>query len=494
MKQVKRLVLREGGEYTPLALQAQLNAQESIGDEEPDDFFATCFKELVDLKLSKASTVMNSRDGDAIRSADVQDEPGFESEDVSDGLRYLTRQTRRGSLVVSHLVGAANLPCGVALEVLPKIEAHLDGDLKDRAAFKRMWEYATDLNLREHDQTAGVDDAPLPLHEWLVRRFLDQVDSLVAHGIRLHYVEREDNLSTVRGRLLVAQNMRANAMAPQRFFCRFEEFSADRPENRLIRSAVRRVMVRSTDPDNQRRAGQLNERLQEIPLSKDIGQDFSRWRDDRLMAHYRDIRSSCKWILNSRGAAPVAGEDAMFGRFVRMNDVFERYVARWMQAKLIGSAYELLDQNSGVGDSRRTEHLCHWDGKPRSMKPDILIYSRANDAGCVAILDAKWKRTADKEDGGARPSAGSDLYQMYAYAQHWLTGGAGTKFIALVYPADRSNTATDTFHFPSPNRIDGYALRFRLPSVGENGNWIEGLVADHGLEFLEKFDANEAPH
>jgi 5-methylcytosine-specific restriction enzyme subunit McrC len=487
MKQVKRLVLREGGEYTPQELQAQLNTQNSVGDEESEGFFATCFKELVDLRLSKASTVMNSRSSDGVRSADVEDEPGFESEEVSEGLRYLTRETRRGSLVVSHLVGAANLPCGVALEVLPKIEAHLDDNRKDRAAFKRMWEYATDLSLREHDQTVRVYDEQLPLHEWLVRRFLDQVDILVARGIRLHYVEREENLSTVRGRLLVAQNMRANALAPQRFFCRFEEFSADRPENRLIRSAVRRVMVRSTDPDNQRRAGQLNERLQEIPLSKDIGQDFSRWRDDRLMAHYREIRSSCKWILNSRGAAPVAGEDAMFGRFVRMNDVFERYVARWMQDKLAGTAFELLDQNSGLGDTRRTEHLCHWDGKPRSMKPDILIYSRNDRDNCVAILDAKWKRTIDKEDGSERPSAGSDLYQMYAYAQHWLAGPSDTKFIALVYPADPSNTATRKFHFHSPDRVNGYALRFRLPTKGADENWIEGLDADHGSELLGLF-------
>lgn len=157
----------------------------------------------------------------------------------------------------------ANIGCTMAVEVLAKIAVHENDDVKDRAALKRMWEYATDLNLREHDKPADVDDTKVPLHEWLVRLFLDQVDSLVARGIRLHYVEREDNLSTVRGRLLVAQNMRANALAPHRFFCRFEEFSPDRPENRLIRSAVLRVMGRSSNPDNQRRAAQLSERLHE---------------------------------------------------------------------------------------------------------------------------------------------------------------------------------------------------------------------------------------
>lgn len=38
----------------------------------------------------------------------------------------------------------------------------------------------------------------------------------------------------------------------------------------------------------------------------------------------------------------MAGKDAMFGRFVRMNDVFERYVARWMQEKLSGTDFELM--------------------------------------------------------------------------------------------------------------------------------------------------------
>jgi 5-methylcytosine-specific restriction enzyme subunit McrC len=497
MKRGTRLVLREGGEYTRQELEAQSDAQAAAGSEETDNVAETWFYELVNLKLAKASTVMFTRNGEGIRSEDADDDPSFESEDLSDGLRYLMRLTRRGSLVVGHLVGAANLPCGVTLEVLPKIRVHNNDDRRDRASFRRMWEYAADLNLREHDQTAGVVDAQLPLHEWLVHRFLDQVDSLVLRGIRLHYVEREDNLSTVRGRLLVAQNLRTNALAPHRFFCRFEDFSADRPENRLIRSAVRRVMGSSSNPENQRRAAQLNERLQEIPLSQNIAQDFSRWRDDRLMAHYREIRSSCRWILNSRGAAPVAGDDAMFGCFVRMNDVFERYVVRWMQNRLIGTDYELLDQNSGLSDARRTKQFCSWDGKPRSMRPDILIYSRMERHRCVAILDAKWKRTVDMEAGSDRPSAGSDLYQMYAYAQHWLAEDAGTKIIALVYPSDKSNTPVNTstqrFLYDRINNVQGYALRFRMPSLEMDEGWVEGLDDDHGSDLLRNF-VNDIPN
>lgn len=56
MNQVMRIVLREGDEYTLEQLAAQFNAQDLIGREVPESFPETCFKELVNLKLSKASS------------------------------------------------------------------------------------------------------------------------------------------------------------------------------------------------------------------------------------------------------------------------------------------------------------------------------------------------------------------------------------------------------------------------------------------------------
>ncbi len=482
-----RLVFREGGTVQKGEIAKRLGRDYGLELSEAEAWDKKCLDDLASLVLPKAwLSLDDSQDvgGESVSEVAADD---TEATDLPDGSRYLTRPARCGGVVIGNLVGAVRLACDVVVEVLPKIGVNAD-DQQDRVGLRRMWEYATDLNLRENEAAVRVEDADLPLHEWLISRFLNDVDTLLGRGIRSQYVEQEENLSTVRGRLLVSQNLRTNVLAPHRFFCRIEEFSPDRPENRLIRSAIRRVMARSIDPDNQRRATQLNERLQEIPPSQNVRQDFARWRDDRLMVSYREIRSTCRWILESRGAAPIAGEAEMFGRFVRMNDVFERYVARWMQDRLRGTDFELLEQNSGVNDGRRRKVLCTWVGKSdRTMKPDILIYSRSERDDCVAILDAKWKRTVDKDDVTGRLSAGSDLYQMYAYAQHWLAGAPQDKLIALVYPRDTANAATEKFHFSRPNNIDGYSLRFQLPSFIK-GQWVEGLIADHGSTFLSQFN------
>jgi len=53
---------------------------------------------------------------------------------------------------------------------------------------------------------------------------------------------------------------------------------------------------------------------------------------------------------------------------------------------------------------------------------------------CVAILDTKWKSSND--DGNVAP--GGDLYQMFAYASHWLNVSdheALPRLIDLIYPA-----------------------------------------------------------
>jgi len=361
----------------------------------------------------------------------------------------------------------------VAVEVLPKIAHGNEED--DRAGLRRMWEYACELNLREEEQANEADDAKMPLHEWLIQRFLKQVEQLVARGIRAHYLEEEDNLLTVRGRLSVQENLRQNTHAPHRFYCRFEEFSPNRPENRLIKSAILAVRAHTQVPDTRRRAAHLAEWLHEVPVSPGVSRDFSLWRTDRLMTHYLEIRPTCEWILRCQSASPVAGLQSMIGRFVRMNDVFERYVTRWMQETMQGN-YQVLGQSEGES----TLPLCKdtHDRPEYQMRPDIrVVCCSASQKDCVAILDAKWKPS--NKDG--KLASGGDLYQMFAYASHWLSGSDyedTPRLIGLIYPTTNERETSHTFSYPKLAHVTGRVLRFHLPRRTTDGRWREGFLVD----------------
>lgn len=389
---------------------------------------------------------------------DPSDDRGQRSEDDDDGDEDASRDRvhvfnpTRGatSIRTRHLVGSATVNLDgqpITIEVLPKIgdKAKTVGDDDKevakkiaRLALKHMWMQAQGLAMRWDTSEAGMEEAASqPLHEWLIDRFLRQLEYLLGAGLRANYIEHEDNLTTVRGRLLVQENMRRNALAPYRFFCRHDEFSLDRPENRLIHSALDRVWRKSGQsfPAMRRRAGALALRLAEIPVSRDIRRDFMAWRTDRIMANYREIRETCRWILEEKGPAPVRGDTPSFGRFVRMNDVFEGYVGALIRKRL-GHEYQVVEQRR-AGDDRQ---FCTVDGRVAMLRPDILI-NHGNQ--CIAVMDVKWK-IPGKEPGR------TDLYQLFAYVQHFLPRrevGAGDVIAALVYPGYSTKPTDLSFEF-----------------------------------------------
>ena len=483
------LILREGASYKPEDL-ANCRVPVVAKTDEHDAKWSGWSKIIaliLDLQLS--TTRLPGLQPDEL-SEDAASEVEAENKwaDAHESKAILARLGPHGGFRLGHLVGSGTLAAdeasdmpAVTLEILPKIAArHSDDPIlnaeQDRQGLRRMWSYACDLNLREDERVNSVDDSRLPLHEWLIQRFLKQAATLLARGIRASYLEQQDNLTTVRGRLSVRENLSQNAHAPHRFYCRFEEFSPNRPENRLIKLAILAVRNQTQVEMSRRSAANLLEWLHEIPESTDIGRDFSQWRSDRLMSHYQEIRPTCEWILRSLSATPVTGQQALFGRFVRMNDVFERYVTRWMQEH---SQHQDNFRVYGQGEGKQsTWNLCNSNGG-HQMRPDIRIYRRSpGKSRCVAILDAKWKPS--RNDG--KLASREDFYQMYAYASHWLgesTAEPETRLIGLVYPTTNEQEVSQSFRYDNLIGVEGKALKFLLPQrVGDR--WREGYLMDEG--------------
>jgi 5-methylcytosine-specific restriction enzyme subunit McrC len=393
------------------------------------------------------------------RQADPDDDPPGDT-------IPLFRRTSTGGWFVAGLVGSCTLAeSSLSVEVLPKTgrAGNADTDLPAaRRQLLRMWQVAEGAPLNEHQAPAAAE-ADSGLHEWLIQRFLADIDALLLRGLRPQYLEREDNLSVLRGRLLPLQNLRVNAVAPHRFYCRFEELSLDRPEHRLIRTALHKIARRTQNPANRRRAASLGESLHEVTISTDVARDFSAWRDDRLMLHYRRIRSSCEWILAERTAAPIRGHNEMFGCFARMHQLFERYVAKWLSAKY-AKLYRI--------DVQKEKVFCRGPQGSEIMRPDILVKQGGTTLG---IIDSKWK--IGKDEGIARP----DLYQMISYARfHFPTSDDGSgRFLGVIYPAiaDADRPARKMTFSEPMEAVPLYLQWFRLPRfVG--ARWHEGLALE----------------
>ena len=87
-------------------------------------------------------------------------------------------------------------------------------------------------------KTNALDNVITPL---LILHYISLLKHLVSKGLKKGYVVREENLqSKVRGRILLQRHLTKNVFAKRedRVYCRFQEFTEDIPENRILKKAL----------------------------------------------------------------------------------------------------------------------------------------------------------------------------------------------------------------------------------------------------------------
>ena len=121
----------------------------------------------------------------------------------------------------------------------------------DRIDFLKMFSVCLNsgIEAQEFSKIYAVDmDAPRikapelksVLSPLIVVHFLSVVREIVKRGLKKDYVQCEANLNKVKGRIDISRNERVNIMKKRydKVFCRFQEYSEDTLENRLIKKAL----------------------------------------------------------------------------------------------------------------------------------------------------------------------------------------------------------------------------------------------------------------
>jgi len=344
-------------------------------------------------------------------------------------------------LRVGNHIGVLSTPNG-SLEILPKlarvVEGMSDGDVtcdELRRVVKQMLSTVLDLNFRQTGP-AGQDREDT-LFEWFIAMFLAKALRLVRRGLRAAYEALEDNLPVLRGRLAMNQHLRRNVADASRLYVRFDEFTPNRPENRLVHAALRRAWSASHDAENRRLARELLAAFVDVLPSIDVQADFKSWRLERGADQYAGLRDWCHALLTPYATAPTRG-DLKFESFLFPADVlFERYVAERLCQALpnstqVGSRITMDTQVSGR--SLFANDGSGPFGRRYDLRPDIVL-SRQRPGQHhkeVLICDTKWKLYDSIDRNGTVSSA--DLYQLYVYASYWGAATGSAVQVALIAP------------------------------------------------------------
>ncbi|RYE02419.1 MAG: restriction endonuclease [Sphingobacteriales bacterium] len=370
------------------------------------------------------------------------------SERFKRGGASLVQVDGRTRLRLDSFVGVIQTPCGITVEILPK---HTEGTGEpdkeaSRALLRRLIQSMFDMKAREVG-VSSLETFTAPLTDWVMARFLAELDHIVQRGLRFHYQRVEEDQPFLRGQLNVMAQLRQPPGREHRFQIRHDIFTPDRAENRLLRSALNLVCKQTTSADNWRFAHELSVRLAELPESRDIPSDFRAWGTDRLMAHYQAVRPWCEIILLKAMPLALQGPTKGLSLLFPMEQLFEQHVATCVR--------RMLDARCRVRTPAASKFLCRHDDAPIfRLEPDIFI-----ELGQKAwLLDAKWKLLDEADRQGKFGLSQADFYQLYAYGQKYL-GGKGE--MALIYPRSAQfSRAMTPFNFSSELRL--HVLPFDL--------------------------------
>lgn len=247
------------------------------------------------------------------------------------------------------------------------------------------------------------DDAPVDVAEHrdllpaIAHAVERQTDRALRQGLLQGYRTTEETALVVRGRIRDAEQIRRQFGAALPVEVTYDEFTTDIAENRLLRTAVERLLRLPGVPrDVRRRLLHQRARLIDVtPVPR--GQPLPAWQPSRLNARYQAALHLARVVLDGSSAEHAPGGLRIDGFLIDMNLLFEDFVTVALREAFRGSAMRGVLQDH--------LHLDEADAVP--MRPDFVLYGPGGAP--VAVADAKYKA----EQPGGYPNA--DLYQLLAY-------------------------------------------------------------------------------
>lgn len=299
-------------------------------------------------------------------------------------------------------VGVIKLP-NIILRLNPKVEI---------SNLFHMLSYAYEVDFFRK-KTVLYDDAK-DIYEFIIAIFNKRVTELIQGGVFRNYIETDENLNYVRGKISIIQNIRENNILQHRLFCVFDDYTANIIENQIIKHVLLRL---SRDSYEKR---YLSDEIREnyyhfddISNKTILPQNFPVINYTRLNQHYEHIHKLCKLILDNLSISERTGKNAFSSFLLDMNKLFEEFVYKFLEEKIKTRNIKEITIIPQSGDT------LDYDGNIKII-PDILI--QKNDVPLI-VLDTKYKKRKDNDN------INQDIFQVLAYCK-----GINVKKAILLYP------------------------------------------------------------
>jgi 5-methylcytosine-specific restriction enzyme subunit McrC len=247
----------------------------------------------------------------------------------------------------------------------------------------------------------------------LFQSFIHSVAFSTRKGLISGYVNREDSLQVLRGRIDFSRQVKKNPGNFIPFEVSYDDFVEDIPENQILKKALHISLKHGLQ--NRKLRNQAQNLLFNFKDVTDVSLVPS-WNASRLNAHYWNALRLAELIISGNGFHENAGDVQINGFSIDMYKVFEDFVAKQLADRINSSDNLVATQKSlslDVGGIYRE-------------KPDVIWYRKGKP---FQVMDTKYKKP---EGETQQRDSLNDLRQVISYASllglkeaHLIYGVAG---------------------------------------------------------------------
>jgi 5-methylcytosine-specific restriction enzyme subunit McrC len=378
------------------------------------------------------------------------------------GLDEQLIQISRTDISFVNYVGFIQLS-SCSIEILPKVTS--DDLPQSRRVLLRMLQRTGFLDV--HESTLGqLVTEKMNLFEIIAYLFTGKLLKELNKGVQHAYRVQQERLQSVRGRIDMVDQIRHSYTKSTAVSCIYDDFHSDIPLNRLLKTAVRMVLMLSRHMETRKKASQVLLYLDEV---NDVSRHHllkERIFFDRSNKRFQESWRMANLILSQSAPLSASGNTKSSSILFKMNDLFEMYIA-----------YLANRVNNHVTIKDRSRKLLIKDGTEQGtfqLEPDLLIGEKNSQR---IIIDTKWKRikSANSRHGVQR----EDFYQMYAY----LTRYNDVRTVILLYPhhtgiTKQSGLCLESWHLEQnmDKKLKVYSINYEneLKAIEELSGIING--------------------
>ncbi len=368
------------------------------------------------------------------------------SDDGTEALELMTVSSKKGIgkiISVKNYVGIIVMNDGTVIEILPKIFSHTDiSNSQSKKLLLDMLKSLKDSPFKSL-QSSDMQIEKLPIFEIFIHMFLKEVFTIVKRGLKCSYEAIENNETFLKGKVLFSRHIKYNHAHKEKTYIEYDEFTTNRPENKLIKATLEFLYLRSNSSKNKSDIKTLMNSFSEVKASENLKNDFEKTVIDRNLKDYTVAIHWCKVFLSGKSFTAFSGSEIATALLFPMETLFESYVASKLNKYL-----DKLSFSTSIQD--KSYHLFDHPKKKFLIKPDIVVKNKLNKD--IFVLDTKWKvLSGTKHNYGILQC---DMYQMYAYQKKYLS-----RNVILLYPNTDKISSIENIEFEA---LDGALIKIRF--------------------------------